>query len=202
MIALSNRVLLAAALLLFTLGSANAETRRLEIEIEPIIILNCIEQVDYTIDTATLLAASGGNEPSGNSVLTSSKGTQKIEARFAADSLLNESEGAVVEVIIENACSVRGLGRGEGFQVDVSAADQGRLVNTTGGGLLSVRDARGKPGYASRFTRSFSIPQNRIRLDTQISLDVLVRVDLQFANSSGRYSSPVDGVFSINVAAP
>ena len=182
-------------------GPANAETRILQIEIEPIIILNCVEQVDYTLDTAQLLA-DGPAVKSFTSVGSSAPAARHIEAKFAADSVLNDVGSSAVEIIVENACSVRGLGRGEGFLIDVKAADQGLLVNPNADGVLAVSGARARPDYGSTFANQFTIPQSRIRLDRAINLDVQLRVDLRYAKGSGRYSSPVDGVFSIEVSAP
>ena len=202
MIAVPMRVALASIFILTGVGSAGGETRRLQFEIEPIIILKCLEQVDYTLDTATLLAAGQGIPSFGAHARTTGGTAHKIEANFNAASVLNDSEGTIVDIVVEDACSVRGLGRGEGFLVDVEAVSEGRLTNSRAGGVLRVTGAEGKPSYASRFTQRFSIPQNRISLDTPIRLDVRVSVDLQFANGSGRYASPVDGVFSIEVSAP
>ncbi len=202
MFATPRRLATASLFLLTGMSSAGSETRRLQFEIEPIIILKCVEQVDYTLDTGTLLAAGSGSAIGGQQAQTTGNSAQKIEANFGANSVLEESNSAIVEIVVEDACSVRGLGRGEGFLVDVNAANDGILTNTNAGGVLTVRGARGKPGYASGFSRRFSIPQNRIRLDTPIQLDVQVSVDLQFANGSGLYASPIDGVFSIEVSAP
>ncbi len=47
MIAVPMRVALASIFILTGVGSAGGETRRLQFEIEPIIILKCLEQVDY-----------------------------------------------------------------------------------------------------------------------------------------------------------
>lgn len=202
MIAGSMRVVLASFFLLASIGGVGGETRRLEFEIEPIIILKCVEQVDYTLDTATLLSAGNSTPIFGGQARTTAGSARRIEANFGADSALNDSEGAIVDIVVEDACSVRGLGQGEGFLVDVSAVNNGQLTNSNAGGVLTVKGAQGKPSYASRFSRRFSIPQNRISLDTPIRMDVRVSVDLQFANGSGRYASPVDGVFSIEVSAP
>ena len=196
------RLTLASAFLLAQMGRAGGETRQLQFEIEPIIILKCVEQVDYTLDTATLLSVGDGTAAFGWQSRTTGGTARRIEANFGANSVLDNNDGAIVEIVVEDACSVRGLGRGEGFLVDVSAANEGRLTNSNAGGILTVKGARGKPSYASRFTNRFSIPQSRIRLDSPIRMDVQVSVDLQFANGSGRYASPVDGVFSIEVSAP
>ena len=197
-----RRTAVLVALNALTLFAASAETRRLEIEIEPIIILNCIEQVDYTLDTAQLLSASTAPAPIFTSVGSSPRSVKQIEARFSADSILNAANSSTVEIVIEEACSVRGLSRGEGFLIDVKAADQGLLVNPGADGALAINGARAKPSYGGHFASQFAIPQSRIRLDRAIDLDVELRVDLRFANGSGRYSSPVDGVFSIEVSAP
>lgn len=202
MIAVPMRVPLAFSFLLAGIASAGGETRRLQFEIEPIIILKCVEQVDYTLDTATLLSAGDSIPIFGGRARTTGGSARKIEANFGATSVLNDAEGTVVDIIVEDACSVRGLGQGEGFLVDVQAVSEGRLTNANAGGVLKVKGAEGKPSYASRFARRFSIPQNRIRLDTPIRMDVRVSVDLQYASGSGRYASPVDGVFSIEVSAP
>lgn len=197
-----RRAALFTALNASLIVSASAETRRLQFEIEPIIILNCIEQVDYTLDTTQLLSASAAPTQSFTSVGSSPGSVRQIEARFSADSVLNAANNSIVEIVIEDACSVRGLSRGEGFLIDVKAADQGLLVNPGADGVLAIKGARGKPSYAGHFAEQFSIPQNRIRLDRAIDLDVQLRVDLRYARGSGRYSSPVDGVFSIEVSAP
>jgi len=202
MIADSMRIALASVFLLSGIVEAGGETRRLEFEIEPIIILKCVEQVDYTVDTATLLAAGNSTSIQGRQARTTADTTQRIQANFGAASVLNDADGVLVDITIEDACSVRGLGQGEGFLVEIDAVNDGRLTNTSAGGVLTVRGARGKPSYASRYTRRFAIPQSRIRLDKPIRIDVQVDVDLQFANGSGRYASPVDGVFSIEVSAP
>jgi len=191
-----------AALSLSFAQSVTAETRRLQFEIEPIIILNCIEQIDYTLDTAQLLSASAAPANAPLSIGASARSARQIEARFSADSALNSASGSSVEIVIDDACSVRGLSRGEGFLIDVKAADQGLLVNPIADGVLAINSARGKPSFGAHFASQFSIPQSRIRLDRAISLDVQLRIDLRYANGSGRYSSPVDGVFSIEVSAP
>ncbi len=196
------RVPFAIPLCIFTFGIADAETRRLEFEIEPIIILNCVEQINYTIDTDQLLSAASNSAQSARVTSTSNRSVKKIEARFSADTVLNASNDAIIELNINDACSVRGLGRGEGFLVDVEAVDQGLLVNPNADGVLTVKDARGKPHYSGHYANQFSIPQDRIRLDRDIRLDVQLRVDMRLASGSGRYSSPVDGVFSIEVSAP
>lgn len=165
-------------------------------------MLNCVEQVNYTIDTADLLFAGQSSIPKFRASGRAARTARKIEARFSADDLLNQSDETLVEIDIEDACSLRGLGRGEGFLVTVRPADQGSLVNTEKDGLLAVRDARGRTQYGGAFSNRFAIPQSRIRLDTPIRLDVQLRVDLRYATGSGRYSSPVDGVFSIEVSAP
>ena len=196
------RASFAIPLSIFTFGIADAETRRLEFEIEPIIILNCVEKINYTIDTDQLLSAANSRAQSARVTGASNRSTKKINARFSADTVLNETNSAIVELDINNACSVRGLGRGEGFLVDVTAVDQGLLVNPNADGILKVNDARGKPHYSGHYANQFSIPQDRIRLDREIKLDVQLRVDMRLASGSGRYSSPVDGVFSIEVSAP
>ncbi len=202
MFAVPMRVALASVFLLAGLERAGGEPRLLQFEIEPIIILKCAEQIDYTLDTTTLLTASDSETSFGQRARARSDSTRSIEANFGANSVLGDSSGAVVEITVEDACSVRGLGRGEGFLVDVNAVNEGRLTNSSAGGVLTVKSAKGKPSYAGAFTRRFSIPQSRIRLDTPIQIDVQVSVDLQFASGSGRYASPVDGVFSIEVSAP
>jgi len=202
MFTFSMRVALASVLLLAGLERAGGETRVLQFEIEPIIVLKCAEQIDYTLDTATILSASSDASSFGQQARARSNKRRSIAANFGANSVLAESGEAVVEIVVEDACSVRGLGRGEGFLVDVRAVNEGRLTNESAGGVLTVKSARGKPSYAGAFTRRFSIPQSRIRLDTPIQIDVKVSVDLQFASGSGRYASPVDGVFSIEVSAP
>lgn len=183
-------------------GEASGETRTLEIEIDPIIMLNCVDRVDLTLDTADLLTAGRGAAPTIRTIATSANSSRKIEARFTADDLLNTTRETLVEIEIPDACTLRGLGRGEGFLVNVRPANNAALENTSGDGLLAVRDAMGRPGYGGPFARRFSIPQSRVRLDTPIPLDVQLYVDLGYATGSGRYSSPVDGVFSIEVSAP
>ncbi len=201
--ALPARIILCAALLsTVPAGAIEAQTRRLQIEIEPIIILNCVEQIEYTLDTAQVLAAGRPEGQSADTVRTYGGAAQRIEARFAADTILNKADSSAIDIVINDACSLRGLGRGEGFVVDVKAANEGVLINPAANGALAIREARGKPDYAGHFASRFTIPQNRIRLDRAINLDVALRVDIQYANGSGRYSSPVDGVFSIEVSAP
>lgn len=196
------RAFLTTTLSICAYDIAYAETRRLEFEIEPIIILNCVEQINYTINTDQLLST-GNNSLQSVRVAGASNGSaRKINARFSADTELNATDSAIVELDIKDACSVRGLGRGEGFLVDVKAVDQGLLVNPNASGVLKVNAARGKPHYSNRYANQFSIPQDRIRLDRAIKLDIQLRVDMRLASGSGRYSSPVDGVFSIEVSAP
>ena len=197
-----TRASLAIPMSICSLDIAYAETRRLEFEIEPIIILNCVEKVNYTINTYQLLSAGNNNLQSARVTGASNRSVRKIDARFSADTVLNATDSAIVELDIKDACSVRGLGRGEGFLVDVKAVDQGLLINPNANGVLKVNDARGKPHYSGHYANQFSIPQDRIRLDREINLDVQLRVDMRLANGSGRYSSPVDGVFSIEVSAP
>jgi hypothetical protein len=183
--------------------SANAlgETRRLEIEIEPIIMLSCVDTVNYTIDTTTLLSL-GRRVSSAARTTATSDAARKIEASLSMTDLLGEDDDSLITIDVNDACSLRGLGRGEGFLVTVSAADDGTLVNAEGTGVLSVKDARARPGYGGGYAQRFAIPQSRIRLDTPIDLDVQLRVDMRLANGSGQYSSKVDGVFSIEVSAP
>jgi len=202
MFATFARLATASLFVMVGVNNAGSETRRVQFEIEPIIILKCVEQVDYTLDTSTLLSASSARSILGQQARTTSNAPQRIEANFDANSLLEANNSAIVDIVVDNACSVRGLGRGEGFLVDVSAANEGVLSNVNAGGVLTVKGAQGKPSYAGNFSRRFSIPQSRISLDREIQIDVQVSVDLQFANGSGLYASPVDGVFSIEVSAP
>ena len=202
MFATSKRLAFASAFFLASMSNAGSETRRLLFEIEPIIILKCVEQVDYTLDTTALLTAANSGSSARRQARTTTNSSQQIEANFAANTVLKDTNSAIVDIVVEEACSVRGLGRGEGFLVDVEAVNEGQLTNFNAGGVLTVKGAQGKPSYARGFSRRFSIPQSRIRLDTPINIDVRVSVDLQFANGSGRYASPVDGVFSIEVSAP
>jgi len=187
---------------IYTIFAANAETRTLEFEIEPIIILNCIDQIEYTINADQFLSRNGNTSRSLRASSSPKRGARRIDARFTADTVLNETENAIVEVDIRNACSVRGLSKGEGFLIDVNAVDQGLLVSPNSRGILKVNDARGKPHYSNQYANQFSIPQDRIRLDREIELDVQLLVDMRLATGSGRYSSPVDGVFTIEVSAP
>jgi len=202
MIVLFQRLTLASIAALTLSIAAAGETRRLEIEIEPIIILKCIEQVDYTLNTTALLAAGRSGLQSINTPSSTASGPRIIEASLSANAIAEDSDETLVEINVDEACSLRGLGRGEGFLVDVKAASNGTLVNENGNGALAVRDARGRTSYGGTYAGRFSIPQGQIRLDRPIQLDVQVRVDMTYAVASGRYSSPVDGVFSIEVSAP
>lgn len=202
MVVLFQRLTLASIALLSVSSAAAGEMRRLEIEIEPIIILNCVEQVNYTLNTTALLAAGRSGLPSISAPASSAATPRIIEARLSADAIADGRDETLVEINVDEACSLRGLGRGEGFLVDVRAASNATLINENGNGALAVRDARGRTSYGGAYAGRFSIPQSRIRLDRPIQLDVQLRVDMNFAVASGRYSSPVDGVFSIEVSAP
>lgn len=192
---------LALSTVLAVSGTADATTRVLQFEIEPVIIMNCIGQVDYTIDTKNLLAL-GSASSRQTKASASRSGSRKIDARFSADTLINRTSNSIVEVDVQNACSLRGLGRGEGFLVDVKAVNQGLLVNPKADGILTVKSAMGKTHYNNSYANRFTIPQKNIRLDRAIRMDIRLLVDLKYATGSGRYSSPVDGVFSIEVSAP
>lgn len=189
------------ALLCASIG-AHSEIRTLEMEIEPIIILNCIEKVDYTVETARLLKGGSFSQPGQADVKTRTGGARVIEARFSVADRLGADADPAIEIDVPDACSVRGLGRGEGFLVEVRPADNAVLESAAGAGTLTVRDARGRPGYGGRYLRRFTIPQHRIRLERPISIDVRIDVDLRGAGSDGQYTSPVNGVFAIEVTAP
>ena len=190
------------ATLLCAALAGSADARPVEIEIEPIIILNCMERVDYAVETAKLL----GTGPSGNRIAQADGGSgsapRLIEARFSASDLMGGSNETIVEIDIPNTCTVRGLGRGEGFMVDIRPAANAVLQNERRGGALAVRDATGRPSYGGRFSHRFSIPQHQIRLERETGIDVRLEIDLRGAALDGRYSSPVDGVFAIEVTAP
>lgn len=196
----ARRAALCAALFAALAGSAGART--LEIEIEPIIILNCKERIDYRVETARLLAQTQTLNPSARSDAGAGSGGRLIEARLPAPSIDPARSGTTVEIDVTDSCTVRGLGRGEGFLVEVRPAANAILRNETGGGVLRVQDVKGRAAGSGAFARNFSISQRSIRLEREIGIDVRLRLDLREAALNGRYSSPADGVFAIEVTAP
>jgi len=83
------RILLSVPLTFSTINVANTETRRLQFKIEPIIILNCIEQVNYTINT-NQLASAGRTRRSDAPRAIVTQSARQINANFAVDQVVDE----------------------------------------------------------------------------------------------------------------
>lgn len=172
------------------------QSGRVEIDIEPVVVLRCEDSISLDLGAADILQAL--EQPATRQTRVRALPDHGVIVASLGDIAQAVRDTPVLSMPLARGCAVRGLSRGEGFVVDVRLGPDPVLRGGDSIARIDVlratgRTSEGTKGYENRFI----IPQSRVRLDTWVEIDFMLDLDISHAGTSGAYRSDSNGVFIV-----
>lgn len=193
--------LLASLLGYFVSPVQAGQSSRVEIDIDPVVVLRCEDSISLDLGAADILQAL--EQPIVQQISVRALPSNGVIVASLGDVTQATRDKPVLSMPLERGCAVRGLSRGEGFVVDVRLGPEPILHGDVGIARIDVLRATGRMSDGIRaYTNRFTIPQSRVRLDTWVEIDFMLDLDISNAGTSGAYRSDSKGIFIVDVSTP